>query len=171
MGRSRLLGDLGGAAAVPALVAAVGAAAFALVHGYWLLGGGVGLPDGRSLYDSPLVPGGRAEALLLLADLVAIPASAVAVAVALGLVGSGPLRTLRPGRLVAAAAVLAGLCLAHSLPVAPDVVDLLTGRREVGDLSMLERFSVLVYEPVFFAGGVTFAVAAVCGSRRRAAVQ
>lgn len=148
-----------GNTAVFPLMAGAGAALFGLVHVYWLLGGGLGLPGGQPIYDSPL---SGSPALLIVIDVLAIPLSAAATLSAVALAGRGPWRS-RP-RLVGWAWVIAGLCVLHAAPTVPDWFALVFGERSTSTLSLAERFLMFLYEPVFMAGGVGFALAALHGS-------
>ena len=142
-------------------VAFVGSVAFGLVHVYWLLGGGIGLPGGESMYSSPMVPTGESSTLLIVIDIIAIPISALAALLALSLDDSGPWDGLsRRTRLTAAWSITA-LCTLHAAPTIPDWVALALGNRVVADLTVAEQFLTFVYEPVFLAGAVTFGLAAL----------
>jgi phosphotransferase system glucose/maltose/N-acetylglucosamine-specific IIC component len=142
-------------------VAFVGSVAFGLVHVYWLLGGGIGLPGGESMYNSPMVPAGESSTLLVVIDVIAIPVSAMAALLALSLDDSGPWIGLsRRARLAAAWAVTA-LCALHAAPTVPDWFALAVGTRTVADLTVGERFLTFGYEPVFLAGAVAFGLAAL----------
>lgn len=142
-------------------MAGAGAALFGLVHVYWLLGGGLGLPGGRPIYDSPL---SGSPVLLIVIDVLAIPLSAAAALVAVALAGRGPWRVMPSPRLVGWAWAIAGLCVLHAAPTVPDWVALAVGGRSASALSLAERFLVFGYEPVFMAGGVGFALAALHGT-------
>ncbi|MFJ8042341.1 DUF3995 domain-containing protein [Kitasatospora sp. NPDC096147] len=138
----------------PSALIAVGAAAlwgvlFAVVHVHWLVGGRALLPDGLAVTEN--IP-------LLVIDVLAIPFSLAASALALALIRPPARRfagLLRPGTW-ALAAVLA----VHAAPSVPDWLMLLLGRREAADLPLLERFAATTYEPWFLLGGVLFAPAA-----------
>jgi hypothetical protein len=152
MGDSTVAGRI----SLPARVSAYGAtawgAAFAGVHLYWLLGGRVGLPAGRSLFDN--LP-------LLIIDVIAIPLCLVAALLAYFLSRPTGGRFGRRTLLIGAWGT-AALLVVHALPTTIDWGALLVGARTVHDLEPLERFSTLLYEPFFMAGGALFAVAALC---------
>ncbi|MEU5714503.1 DUF3995 domain-containing protein [Streptomyces sp. NPDC020403] len=130
--------------------------AFALVHLYWLLGGRTGLPAGLSLGDN--LP-------LLIIDVVAIPLSLVATALALALIR--PWGVLIPRRLLRTTAWgTTALMVVHALPSVVDWTALAVGARTADELTDLERFATFLYEPWFLAGGVLFGLAAL-GTRAR----
>jgi hypothetical protein len=145
---------------LPAKVSAYGAAAwgvaFAGIHLYWLLGGRVGLPAGQSLFDN--LP-------LLIIDVIAIPLCLVAALLAYSLIRPKSARFGRRTLLIGAWGT-AALLVGHALPATIDWGALLAGARTMDDLGSLERFSTLLYEPFFMAGGAFFAVAALCCQRR-----
>lgn len=139
-----------------AYAAAVWSAIFGAVHLYWLLGGDVGLPEGRSIFDNTA---------LLVIDVVAIPLSLLAAALALSLVRPWGVRYSRRLRLAGAVAA-AVLLIVHAVPAIVDWVRLAVGSYP-GELSDLARFSLFVYEPWFLAGGILFALAAWGFARHR----
>jgi len=164
-GRAGLRQQLGaGASRTCPLVAAAGAAAFGLVHLYWLVGGTLALPEGESLYS--LGPDRSPSWPLLVVDVVAIPVSAAAVLLALGMAHVGPARRIGPRRRGWIAAVVAVLCVGHAAPSVPDWFLLGTGSTATSELTEMEWLVTVVYEPVFFAGGLVFALAAWLQLRR-----
>ncbi|MEU5880926.1 DUF3995 domain-containing protein [Spirillospora sp. NPDC047279] len=128
---------------------------FALVHVYWLAGGRAGLPSGQSIFDSTA---------LLVIDVIAIPVSFAAAALALALTrpwgGRFRRRTLLTGAWAAAV-----LMVVHALPTMIDWVALAAGERTAGELTAEERFVTFLYEPWFLAGGILFALAAFAHRR------
>ncbi|WP_433330819.1 DUF3995 domain-containing protein [Spirillospora sp. CA-294931] len=120
---------------------------FSLVHVYWVLGGQAGLPADLDLFDN--LP-------LLVIDVIAIPVSLVAAALAVGLV-----RPWAGRRLIKVGVwTTAALLIVHALPSVPDWVSLAAGTRAASDLSTNEHFVTFLYEPWFMVGGVLFALAA-----------
>lgn len=144
-----------GRRALGAYAAAAWAVLFALVHVYWLLGGRAGLPEGQDLYDN--LP-------LLVINVLAIPLSFMAAALALALVRPWGARfSVKPLRLGVWGT--AGLLLVHALPSVPDWVRLAAGSLAASELGTDERFVTLLYEPWFFTGGLLFCLAGL-GFRR-----
>ncbi len=129
-----------------AYAAAVWSVIFGAVHLYWLLGGDVGLPQGRSVFDNTA---------LLVIDIVAL---------ALSLVCSWGLRLPHRLRLYPAVAT-ATLLIVHAVPAMVGWVRLAVGSYP-DELSDLARFSLFVYEPWFLIGGILFALAAGGFARR-----
>lgn len=139
-----------------AYAAATWSVLFALVHVYWLLGGRAGLPDGMDLFGNTA---------LLIIDVIAIPLSFGAAALALALVR--PWGERFPRRLLRAGVWgTTGLLLVHALPSIPDWIALAAGTRTLGDFSADERFVTVLYEPWFLAGGLLFGAAALATRRR-----
>ncbi|MBA8950550.1 DUF3995 domain-containing protein [Actinomadura namibiensis] len=141
--------------------AAYGAAAwgllFAAVHVYWVLGGRWGLPAGMDLFSNTA---------LLVIDIIAVPVSLGATALALSLVNAWGRWV--PARLRALGAWgAAALMTVHALPTVPDWAALATGTRTTGDFTGNERFVTFLYEPWFMAGGVLFGLAAFGFHRAR----
>ena len=128
---------------------------FAAVHLYWALGGTVGMPPGMSV--------GMNLALFVI-DVVAIPLCVVGALLALSLVR--PWGRLLPRRLLLACGWGAcALLILHSVPTLVGDGLVIAGLR-AGDLSVPERWSLFVYEPWFFAGGVLYGAAALGYGRR-----
>jgi len=134
-----------------AYAAAAWGVLFSLVHVYWLAGGRAGLPNGQSIFDN--TP-------LLIIDVVAIPVSAIAAALALALVRPWgerlPRRMLLAGTWGATA-----LMIVHALPSTVDWAALAVGAKSSSELTAEERFATFLYEPWFMAGGVLFGLAAL----------
>jgi hypothetical protein len=125
------------------------ALAFAAVHLYWALGGTAGLPKGFTVAMNPA---------LFVIDVLAIPLCVVGALLALALVRPWGRRVHRRLLLACNWAVCALLVL-HSVPTLVVYGLVAVGLRE-GALSALERWSLFVYEPWFFAGGVLYGAAA-----------
>jgi Protein of unknown function (DUF3995) len=128
---------------------------FALVHLYWALGGTAGLPKGMSVDVNPA---------LFVIDVLAVPLCLVGALLALSLVRPWGRRIPRRLLLAGAWAVCA-LLVVHSAPT------LVAGGLVVTDLSdaepsVLERWSLFVYEPWFFMGGILYGTAAWGYDRR-----
>lgn len=121
---------------------------FGLLHVYWVLGGSIGLPSGISL---------RGSTGLFVASLMAVPLCATGVLLALALRhpgrGGGPRRIL-----LVAGWFASGIMFVHAVPALVELAILLA-RGEVYGLSQRQRFSLWLYEPFWFLGGVLFAVA------------
>ena len=131
------------------------ALAFAAVHLYWALGGTVGLPKGISVDMNPA---------LFVIDVLAVPLCVVGALLALSLVR--PWGRLFPRRFLLACAW--GVCAVQVFHASPTLIwDVLVaaGFREA-NLYALERWSLFVYEPWFFMGGVLYGVAAWGYGRR-----
>lgn len=141
---------------VAAYTAAIWGVLFSAVHVYWLADGRLGLPGGRSIYGTPA---------LLVIDVIAIPASLGAAAVALALVRSWGARLPRRALKAAAWGTTAILVL-HALPSIPDWIALAVGARDTAGLSAEERFATFLYEPWFMTGGVLFGLATWFTRRR-----
>ena len=125
------------------------ALAFAAVHLYWALGGTVGLPEGLTVAMNPA---------LFVIDVLAVPLSVVGALLALSLVR--PWGQLFPRRLLLACGWGAcALLIVHSAPTLIGGV-LAAAGLSTGDLSVLERWSLFVYEPWFFIGGLLYGAAA-----------
>ena len=138
-----------------AYAACAWALAFAVVHLYWALGGAVGLPPGISV--------GMNRALFVI-DIVAVPLCVAGALSALSLVR--PWGRLLPRRLLLASAwAVCALLILHSAPTLVEGGLVVTGLRS-GDLSLLERWSLFVYEPWFFTGGALYGAAALGYGRR-----
>ncbi|MBO2453601.1 DUF3995 domain-containing protein [Actinomadura barringtoniae] len=140
-----------------AYAAAAWGVLFSLVHVYWLAGGRAGLPNGQSIFDN---------APLLVIDVIAIPVSAVAAALALALVRPWGERFARRMLLTAAWGATA-VMIVHALPSVVDWAALAVGAKSSGDLTAEERFATFLYEPWFMAGGLLFALAALTFQRSR----
>ncbi|MFT2017363.1 DUF3995 domain-containing protein [Streptomyces sp. 796.1] len=146
---SRPAGVPGSALRISAYAAATWSVVFGVVHVYWLFGGRVGLPDGLSVTSN--VP-------LLVIDILAIPACAVAAALALAIVQ--PWGTRLSAKLVGLALWgTTAILLVHPTPSVPDWVGLATGSREKGDFDAMGTFATFLYEPFFLVGGVLFGLA------------
>jgi hypothetical protein len=131
------------------------ALAFAAVHLYWALGGTVGLPKGMSVDMNPA---------LFVVDVLAVPLCVVGALLALSLVR--PWGRLFPRRfLLACAWGVCALLVFHATPTLIWDGLVAAGLRET-NLSVLERWSLFVYEPWFFMGGVLYGVAAWGYGRR-----
>jgi hypothetical protein len=138
-----------------AYAATAWALAFAAVHLYWALGGTVGLPRGMSVYMNPA---------LFVIDVLAVPLCVVGALLALSLVR--PWGRLFPRRLLLAGAwAVCALLVVHSVPTLVGDGLVAVGLRN-GALSSLERWSLFVYEPWFFVGGVLYGAAAWGYGRR-----
>ena len=132
-----------------AYAACAWALAFAAIHLYWALGGAVGLPKGMSVGMNPA---------LFVVDVLAVPLSVVGALLALSLVR--PWGRLFPRRLLLAGAwAVCALLIVHSAPTLVEGGLVVTGLRDA-KLSVLERWSLFVYEPWFFIGGVLYGAAA-----------
>ncbi|MFI5530774.1 DUF3995 domain-containing protein [Kitasatospora sp. NPDC051853] len=129
---------------------------FAAVHVYWLFGGRALLPDGLSVTGN--LP-------LLVIDVLAVPLSLAATALALALIRPWGLRFGKLPRTAgwAVAAVLA----VHALPTVPDWLLLAAGRQELAGMPAMERFATALYEPWFLLGAVLFAAAVHTTGRGR----
>lgn len=122
---------------------------FAAVHLYWALGGTAGLPKGMSVDMNPA---------LFVINVLAVPLSVVGALLALALVR--PWGRLLPRRLLLASAwAVCALLIVHSAPTLVEGGLVVTG---LGDAkpSVRERWSLFVYEPWFFMGGVLYGAAA-----------
>lgn len=133
-------------------IAAYGACAwaltFAVVHLYWALGGVLGLPPGMSV--------GMNRALFVI-DVIAVPLCVVGALLALSFVQ--PWGNLFQRRfLLACGCGVCALLIVHSAPTLIGGGLMAVGLRNA-DLSVLERWSLFVYEPWFFLGGVLYGVA------------
>ncbi|WP_460110970.1 DUF3995 domain-containing protein [Streptomyces sp. YKOK-J1] len=136
---------------VAAYAAATWATIFSLVHLYWLFGGRFGLPSGLSI---------RGNTPLLVIDILAVPLCALAAALALALHLDWGARL--PARLLTAGLLgVAALLLLHAAPSIPDWAALAAGTRTSADLDAMSKFSTLLYEPFFMAGGLLFALASL----------
>ncbi len=140
----------------PAFAACTWAGAFAAVHLYWGLGGSSGLPPGRSVSDNTA---------LFVINLVAIPLCLIGALLALALVQPWGRRLPRRWLLVASWSTCA-LFIVHSLPAIAQGALLVLGPHDDA-LSAEERFSLFLYEPYWFAGGVLFGLAALNFQRAR----
>lgn len=138
-----------------AYAASAWALVFAAVHLYWALGGTVGLPPGLTVGMTPT---------LFAIDVIAIPLSVVGALLALALVR--PWGRISPRRLLLAGAWgICALLIAHSAPTLIGGGLAAAGLRSAS-LSVLEQWSLFVYEPWFFAGGVLYGAAAWDYARR-----
>ena len=138
-----------------AYAAGAWALVFAVVHLYWALGGTVGLPNGMSVDMNPA---------LFVIDVLAVPLSVVGALLALSLVR--PWGRLLPRRLLLAGAwAVCALLIVHSAPTLVESGLVVTGLRDA-EPSALERWSLFVYEPWFFVGGVLYGAAAWGHGRR-----
>ncbi len=128
---------------------------FAAVHLYWALGGTAGLPHGMSVDMNPA---------LFVIDVLAVPLSVVGALLALSLVR--PWGRLLPRRLLLGSAwAVCALLIVHSAPTLVEGGLVVTGLRDAKP-SGLERWSLFVYEPWFFMGGVLYGAAAWGYGRR-----
>ena len=131
-----------------AYAAGAWALAFAVVHLYWALGGAGGLPKGMSV---------DLNTALFVIDVLAVPLCVVGALLALSLVR--PWGQLFPSRLLLASAwAVCALLIVHSAPTLVEGGLVVTGLRDA-KLSMLEQWSLFVYEPWFFVGGVLYGAA------------
>ena len=138
-----------------AYAAGAWALVFAVVHLYWALGGTVGLPNGMSVDMNPA---------LFVIDVLAVPLCVVGALLALSLVR--PWGRLFPRRLLLAGAwAVCALLIVHSAPTLVEGVLVVTGLRDA-EPSVLERWSLFVYEPWFFVGGILYGAAAWGHGRR-----
>lgn len=144
-------------ALLPSAVACAWALVFAGVHVYWLTGGTAGLPGGMTVLEN--TP-------LLVIDVIAIPLCLAAAGLALALTRtwSPPYRRI----VVGLAAATSALLVVHAVPAVPDWITLVAGHASAGGLDPMARFSTLLYEPFFMAGGVLFGLATYhrCSRRR-----
>jgi hypothetical protein len=145
---------------VGAYAACAWSLAFAAVHLNWALGGTALLPLGMSVGMNPA---------LFVIDVIAVPLCLLGALLALSFV--------RPwGRAFPRRALLAcgwGVCAILVLHSAPTLVRgaLVAVGLLDADLSVLERWSLFVYEPWFFTGGLLYGLSAWCyGRRSRTAV-
>lgn len=142
-------------AGVAAYAACAWSLAFAAVHLYWALGGTAGLPTGMSV---------RANPALFVIAVLAVPLCLLGALLALSLVR--PWGLAFPRRLLSAcgwgvSAVLlfhSGPTLVWGMLVAAGLID--------DDPTVLERWSLFVYEPWFFVGGLLYGAAAWRHGRR-----
>lgn len=131
-----------------AIAAATWCAVFGAVHGYWALGGPIGLPADLRLSDHPA---------LFAADLVAIPLCFAFAWVCIG---------LERHRLRRLLLVLAGaFCLVHSLPVLAGHFYRVLATGSSQALSERDTLAVYVYEPFWLLGGLLFLLAARAGDQ------
>jgi hypothetical protein len=138
-----------------AYAAGVWALAFAAIHLYWALGGAVGLPKGMSV---------DMNAALFVIDVLAVPLCVVGALLALSLVR--PWGRLFPRRLLLTSAwAVCALLIVHSAPTLVQGGLVVTGLRDA-ELSVLERWSLFIYEPWFFVGGALYGAAAWGYGRR-----
>jgi len=122
---------------------------------YWALGGTVSLPAGLTVSMNPA---------LFAIDVLAVPLCVVGALLALSLIR--PWGRLFPRRLLLACAwTVCALLIFHSVPTLIGDGLVIAGLR-TGDLSVLERWSLFVYEPWFFTGGVLYGAAARGYGRR-----
>lgn len=129
--------------------------AFAAVHLYWALGGTVGLPPGMSVGMNPA---------LFVIDVVAIPLCVVGALLALCFVR--PWGRALPRRLLLACGWGACAVLVfHSAPTLLRGALMVVGLLDA-EPSVLERWSLFVYEPWFFAGGLLYGLSAWSYARR-----
>ncbi len=135
----------------PAYAVATWMTSFAGVHVYWVLGGGAGLPDGIRVSDRPA---------LVAVDVLAIPLCLAGAAVALALVQ--PWGNRLPRRwLIGTMCAAALLAFAHSAPtIADDLLDAL-GLLDLNLQNEADRLAHFVYEPLWMAGAVLCALAAI----------
>ncbi len=97
-------------------------------------------------------------------DVLAVPLCVVGALLALSLIR--PWGRLFPRRLLLACAwTVCALLIFHSVPTLIGDGLVIAGLR-TGDLSVLERWSLFVYEPWFFTGGVFYGAAARGYGRR-----
>lgn len=139
-------------------LAALWAAAFASVHGYWLLGGRLGLPS-----DVEIAPGQP----LFFACVAAIPLLGAA---ALAVETLGRTRCLFNARVSSVAVlVVAVFGFAHATPpLGAAVIAIATATPTWGER---ERYALALYEPNWLIGGALFAAALVVSRRRRRSEQ
>lgn len=118
---------------------------FAIVHVYWALGGTLGMPPGRSVFDT---------SLLLFANLVAIPLSVVGALLALALVRPWG-RRFEVRKLLAVSWAAAAFMVLHAVTAIGVLF-------EVGaeGLTTDQRYILLLYEPYWLVGGILLALAA-----------
>lgn len=117
---------------------------FALVHVYWLAGGGVGLPPSVAAARPPMI---------MLAAAIAVPLLALA---ALGpLVGPGSASPRIRQLAKTGVAIVALFSLAHALPPLVQAA----GLALMGQLRMDQAtaYSLMLYEPNWLLGGILFA--------------
>ena len=132
-----------------AYAAGAWALVFAAVHLYWALGGTAGLPNGMSVGMNPA---------LFVIDVLAVPLCVVGALLALSLVR--PWGQLFPRRLLLTSAwAVCVLLIVHSAPTLVEGGLVVTGLRDA-KLSVLEWWSLFVYEPWFFVGGLLYGAAA-----------
>lgn len=124
--------------------------AFGVIHIYWLLGGGIGLPDEMRLTDDPP---------LTIAAILALPLSFGFAWLPWSRIGSSPKTTL-----LAAAAAFA---FVHSLPPLAGLGLATFQAGQLPDLTERDRLALFLYEPVWLAGGVVLAWAAAEASLGR----
>lgn len=139
---------------VAAYAACAWSLAFAAVHTYWALGGTLGLPPGMSVVANPA---------LFVIDVVAVPLCVVAALLALSFVR--PWGRAFPRRLLLVSGW--GVCailLFHSAPTLARGILVAAGLLDA-DLSVLDRWSLTVYEPWFFLGGLLYGAAALLYGR------
>ena len=135
--------------------AAAWSATFAGVHGYWALGGRLGLPPEIVMAERPL---------LLAIDIIAIPLCLGAAAVAT-LCGKDVVKEKRRSWVRSAAWAIALFCYVHCVPpLSAAMVRLARSGRPTfpGEAS---AFDLLLYEPWWLLGGMAFAW--VASERRR----
>lgn len=132
---------------IAAYAACAWALTFAVVHLYWALGGVLGLPPGMSV-DMNMA--------LFVVDIIAIPLCALGALLALCFVQ--PWGRVLPRRfLLACGWGVCALLVIHSAPTLIGGGLTAAGLRDA-DLSPLEWWSLYVYEPWFFLGGVLYGV-------------
>jgi hypothetical protein len=144
---------------VAAYAACAWSLAFAAVHLYWAIGGTALLPPGMSVGMNPA---------LFVIDVVAIPLCVAGSLLALAL--ARPWGRAFPRRLLLACGW--GTCTLLIVHLAPTLIEgglVAAGLLDV-ELSMLERWSLFVYEPWFFAGGLLYGLSAWRYGRRSRAV-
>ena len=140
---------------VAAYAACAWSLAFAAAHLYWALGGTAGLPPGMSV---------RMDPALFAIDVLAVPLCLLGALLALSFVR--PWGRALPRRLLLACGW--GVCAVlvfHSAPTLLRGALMVVGLLDA-ELSMLERWSLFVYEPWFFAGGLLYGLSAWSYARR-----
>ncbi|WP_051400360.1 DUF3995 domain-containing protein [Haloechinothrix halophila] len=121
---------------------------FAAVHVYWAMGGPVGLPDGFSITEHPL---------LLVVDIVAVPLCLAGALLALALVR--PIGR-RYRRTVTWLTALTGvLAIVHAADTIVTDIKMLFGAADV-PTSQADRLSAFLFEPWWLLGGIFFILAA-----------
>ncbi len=141
-------------ASVAAYAACAWSLAFAAVHLYWALGGTAGLPPGMSVGANPA---------LFVIDVVAVPLCVVGALLVLSFVRPWGRTFPRRLLLVCGWGVCAVLVF-HSAPTLVRGILVAAGLLDA-DLSVLDRWSLFVYEPWFFVGGLLYGAAVLFSGR------